>query len=364
MQIRQIKNKVEILLVVCILALFYLPNLSTVEFHNDESQWIATSNVFETYIKLDFGSSLWNRSYWTLTQPPMVRYVIGLSRYLGGYHIPDLNTPWDFNRGVDFNTRQGAMPSNGLLWWSRLPMAILAIASLSIVFTLLLAAWGRFAGYIWLGLVAFNPYFLLQLRRAMGESCLLFFTVLGLYAVYKALNSAEENAGQSKRAVYLWLAVAGIASGLAGASKLNGLANVLAPILTACVVALRSKSSAGGKLRSALGGGALAGICCVVVFVAVNPFLWPNPIGRTIQMFQHRVEEMSQQTVTHPVDYISNWSQRLQVVPGRRSRRRERRDSEDPARTVQWWRIHRYRHRRGGKKGSYPGCTAFVSQLR
>src|SRR5688572_29801773 len=162
MQTQNIAVKAEVLLVVCTLALFYLPGLSSVEFHPDESQWIATSNVFETYLRGDFQSPVWDRSYWTLTQPPVVRYIIGFSRYVGGYHIPDLNKPWDFERGKNFNDRRGAMPSDGLLWWSRLPMAILAIFSLAFVFILLHSSSGRFAAYIWLILVLASPYFLLH----------------------------------------------------------------------------------------------------------------------------------------------------------------------------------------------------------
>src|SRR4051794_31482078 len=105
-------SKAEVLLVFCTLAFFYLTGLSSVAFHPDESQWIATSNVFETYFSGDFQSSLWHKSYWTLTQPPVARYIIGFSRYMGGYHIADLNTPWDFERGRDFNDRKNAMPSD------------------------------------------------------------------------------------------------------------------------------------------------------------------------------------------------------------------------------------------------------------
>jgi 4-amino-4-deoxy-L-arabinose transferase-like glycosyltransferase len=315
MQRQNIKSKLEILLAVCMLALFYLPGLSSVEFHPDESQWIATSDVFETYLSADFKSPLWNKSYWTLTQPPVVRYMIGLSRFIGGYRIPDLNSPWEFGRGRPFNERKGAMPSDGLLRWSRLPMAILAILSLSLVFGLLRSISGRFAAYPWLVLVIISPYYLLQLRRAMGESCLLFFTVLGMYALYRALDSAGKGEPASARQVFIWLAVAGVAGGLAGASKLNGLANIGACVLVAFLCAWRLKASGAEKLRLALTGSALAGLAGAILFIGVNPFLWPDPVGRTIAMIQNRTLEMSRQITVDSPDYIGTWAQRFQIFP-------------------------------------------------
>lgn len=309
---------IENLLVLGLLAFFYLPGLSNVVFHPDESQWIATSNVFETYLKADFKSSLWDKSYWTLTQPPMVRYVIGFSRYLGGYHVSDLNQPWNFERNRNFNERNDAMPENGLLWWSRLPMAVLAIISFTLIFNLLKKGWGRFAAYLWIVFALINAYFLLQMRRAMGESSLLFFTIIGIYALDCAFNSATKNALIGKlQPTLIWLTLAGVASGLAGASKLNGLANLGACILAACISAWILKTSRVERLRFALLGSTLATLACAVVFVAINPFLWPNPVNHTIDMLKNRTAEMSKQAPVNSPDYVGDLPQRLQILPVR-----------------------------------------------
>lgn len=306
-------NKVELLLVICALSFFYLTGLQYVEFHPDESQWIATSSAFEAYFKADFKSPLWDKTYWTLTQPPVVRYIIGFSRYLGGYRIPDLNRPWDFGRGEDFNLRMEAMPSPGLLWWSRLPMAILAVLSLALVFNLLRASAGRFSAYIWLGLIFLNPYFPLQLRRAMGESSLLFFTILTAYSGYQISDLAERKGLSDIKPMFMWLGLSGIAAGLASASKLNGIESVAVSALIPFLLVYRQKL----QWRFAFLGSIWVTALAILTFVIVNPFLWPSPLSRTIAMFQNRLMEMGRQTTTHSADYISNWEQRFQLIPTR-----------------------------------------------
>ena len=85
----------ELPLLLCLLLVVFCSGIETVSFHSDESQWIATSSVFEAFIKGNFDSPLWNEPYWNLTQPQLARYTIALGRLAGGYHVRDLNRPWD-----------------------------------------------------------------------------------------------------------------------------------------------------------------------------------------------------------------------------------------------------------------------------
>ena len=86
----------ELILVIGILAFAYLSNISQVEFHPDESQWISTSYIFENYVRLEFKSEAWDKYYATTTQPPVANYIMGAGRFIGGYRRPDLNKPWNF----------------------------------------------------------------------------------------------------------------------------------------------------------------------------------------------------------------------------------------------------------------------------
>jgi 4-amino-4-deoxy-L-arabinose transferase-like glycosyltransferase len=301
-----IRNRIEVLLVACLLAAYYLTGLSAVEFHLDESHWIATSNALENYARVHSKAPLWEESYWTLTQPPVVRYVIGLGRSLGGYDVRSLNPPWDFDRDRDFNMRIGAMPSSGLLWWSRLPMATFAVLSLLLLFVLLRRSAGRLAAYTWTILVLLNFFLRLNLRRAMGESCILLFTVLAMAIVCRALDSTGWRGK--------WWGAAGMLCGLAWASKLNGLVISAACMLLVCLGSSKDVSPWKGRLWSAVRACLLVSGLSIVVFVGLNPFLWPDPVGRTMGMFANRTTEMAEQAATYPAEFMGPLPQRLPVM--------------------------------------------------
>ena len=111
----------------------------------------------------------------TVTQPPLPRYIIGLGRWLGGFREADLILPWEFDKDSQTNIAAGRMPSPELLWWSRVPMVILAATSMLIGFMLLKKITGRLTGYIWIALSLMSVYYPRTLIRAMGDSALLVF---------------------------------------------------------------------------------------------------------------------------------------------------------------------------------------------
>jgi hypothetical protein len=315
MSSKNLTKLLELILVMGVLAFLYVPNLGKVEFHPDESLWIAGSGMFESYLRMEFKSPVWDVSYTTITQPPLPRYLMGISRYVGGYRRPDLNQPWNVKRGREFNMRAGAMPSEGLLWWSRLPMVILAILSIGLGFLLLRKA-SIIAAYAWLVLVLINPYFALHLRRAMGESPLVFFTMLTLYLATQALEAAKETGVNPKRKVSLLFLLAGITSGLAWASKLNGILVLGVNLTVIALLAYTANDQFKQKIKDAFRYGLMTSGSCAFTFLAIYPFLWPSPLKRTLMMFENRTQEMSQQTVSYSGSYMSI-NQRIEVIPTR-----------------------------------------------
>ncbi len=105
-----------------------------------------------------------------------------------------------------------------------------------------------------------------------------------------------------------WAAVAGVLLGLGGATKLSplavaaglsGLALVLAVFSPGCV--------AEGEARRKLArNGLLIGLAASVTFVAVYPYLWLDPIGRSMNLFTFRVVEMATQASDWPVMAVPN----------------------------------------------------------
>ena len=331
-----------------LLSCLYLRGLDQVDFHRDESHWIATSAYLEAALDPDFiqpewittnelspglkrwflskvpiglGSldppnDTWGTTYWTLTQPPVARYIIGIGRRLCGYTTQDLNTPWKFRSSKSENLAAGSMPARGLLRSARATMAVLSIASGMILFTLLSASAGRTAGWIFIVLYTGSPYLLIHLRRAMGDPSLLFFTCLAMLTGMLALQTWDRT--QERAWPLFWLALTGFCAGLAGASKLNGLGLAGAGVALGWLIALHPKGFAtrSDRLTFAFAASLVVMMTTAITFIAVNPFLYPNPLARTRAMFLLRISEMSSQS-KNPLWGMSGLEQRLAIIPRR-----------------------------------------------
>jgi hypothetical protein len=100
----------------------------------------------------------------------------------------------------------------------------------------------------------------------------------------------------------LYGALAGVSVGLSAGSKLTGvlaLASLGGFACGAFVLALLARNTSVGReigslrtLATAWRWSALAAVVGLVVFVAVDPFLWPNPVERIGMMLQFRQQEM------------------------------------------------------------------------
>lgn len=305
---------VEIIAIISLLAFFYLRDIQSVEFHIDESHWIGTSYMFEAYFKGDFWSDAWRDAHRTVTNPPVPRYVIGIGRFIGGYRTVDLNRPWEYDRGTNFNERMGAMPSDNLLWWSRLPMAILGVLSILVGFFFVKNIAGRIGAYLWVLFAATSPYFLLQMRRAMAESSLLFFTMLAILLCYLGIKRMDEDPKKNLKAL-VYLLASSICIALAGESKMNGLLILGGVIVCVILVILKQKDSINHKIQRSFFISTLLIFLTGIVFLALYPYLWPSPLGRTQKMFEDRIIEMREQTIKHPVDNIDTLQKRLTIIP-------------------------------------------------
>jgi hypothetical protein len=309
----------ELAVALALLAGVYGPGVGSIEFHPDESQWIATSSALEDFVCARFDSPAWQKSYWTQTQPPVVRYVVGLGRRAGGYRPADLNPAWDWSKRREANVHAGAVPPARLLWWSRLPMVLLAIVTCGIGFHLLRQSVGRIAAYAWLGLWLLSPYFHLVLRRAMGEAPMLAGVTLVLFLCARALRGSARLAARPPWRHYLWFAGLGVGVGLAGAVKLNGLSTLLAGVGAAFVYAITGpESSWRRRLSVSSTAAAVVIVCSTVTFVGLNPYLWPRPLGRTMAMVDFRFEEIDIQKRAYPgAAPVATIKQRAKVFPDR-----------------------------------------------
>jgi len=286
------------------------------KFHGDESQWIATSYYFESFVQGDFSSGVWDTSYWTLTQPPGARYVIGIGRRLGGFRIADLNRPWNFGATEAANRATGRMPSPELLWWSRAPMMVLATISGLLLFYLVRDCAGRAGAYVFLALFLANGLVVQSLCRAMGEAPLLTPLTAAAWWTICALRGWVRPAGANPlRPVRRGFLLAGIQLGIAGAVKLNAL---LALASAAALVVIAALANQARLPRRAVRNFAVrtSSVVCIVgltTFVALNPFLYRAP-WRTVTMFQYRLQEMTTQEREQPQNHIRGVGPRIETV--------------------------------------------------
>jgi len=329
-------------MVFTVLGYSYFRRLEAVRFHGDESHWIATSCYLEALITPGFSepewlsqsvvpdkfpvperlaatlapeassTHVWGAHYWTLTQPPVSRYMIALGRSAGGYGVGDLNVPWDFHTTGAENVSAGAYPSPGLLWSSRAMMALLSVISGVILFLLVRHCAGALAGYSFVGMFVGSGYLLTHLRRAMSEAPLLFFTTLALLCAARALIFTPRRLGQA----LTWLLLMSVCAGLAGAAKLNGLALGFAAAVLCFAVAFRYRGPDVRRWRVAFLAAILVMAVTVGVFILVNPFLYPQPWLRTIAMVRFRQWEMTNQA-RRPEWRIPDFFARLHIIPRR-----------------------------------------------
>ncbi len=284
-----------------VIATFYVHAIAGQPFHMDESQYIATSKCFEdllmgryTLDKWEGKEQFFEGDYFARNEPPLPRYIIGIGRF--GCNR-ELCLPWRYNLSELENIKLGTMPNDRLLWWARFPMAILAAISATLCFCALRVISGRVAGYIFLVLFCTSHFFPSVLCTAVSESALLFFIMLTGFATYLALSILErhwQDPQKSKRwKALLCFAVAGLFSGLAGSSKLNGMTCAVA-VCGAALLSFRHLGSQAtiSKLKQLSICLSLVATSTIVTFIACNPYLYSNTIAHTKEMIVTRMEEL------------------------------------------------------------------------
>lgn len=284
-----------------------LGSFAQVSFHPDENNWILTSPYGEILAHGDFRNALWDEGFWTLDAPPLARYIIYTGLYAGGIEELGFSLPWDFNQDEAANIARGSMPGPQVLWWSRLPMALLGALSAVLVFLLAVQVSGWWAGWAVLFLFLVNPFLRTTLSRAMSESPLMAFTMLTTVAGFLALRAWWQSAPKAEKMSalqrpFLWFLVAGVMAGFAGESKLNGLALAASGSALAGLAAFVDKGPLPRNLRLsfAIRTVVLLVLACLLVFVLFNPFLYADPLGRMVQMYKYRLYEMDIQIGQFP----------------------------------------------------------------
>jgi hypothetical protein len=308
---------IEYALVLAAFQVHFIGSLGRVDLHLDESQWIATSSMLERFLDADPGAIQWQENYWTLTQPPVARYVIGVGRRIGGWGAFDLNTPWNYYADLMTNIEAGAMPSASLLWYARLPMAILAGLAGAIGFFLLVQLAGRVAGYLWLASVLCSAYLERTLTRAMSESPLLCADLAAALLCWVALVLISRGARRDLGWAVLAVVASALACGIAAATKLTGWTMLGLPLGVSLWAAMGLVRGPRRAPRWCVSAPLAVGAVAFLTFVALNPYLYPAPLARTARMIEYRVDEMRGQRYADPQRAMPSGVARVRRVGAR-----------------------------------------------
>lgn len=267
-----------------------LGNVATTIPHRDESRWVGRAYFFDELFHPN--SPTWADGVLTRNQPPMGSYLMGLGLTIQGH---DTTTTarrllYDFTRSERWNQLRGRIPSIEDRDAGRRTESVLGALVVVLVYAVARRLSNRVGGVFAALILIPNGLYIYLASLANSDMLLTFFVISSALV---ALTLAD-------RPTWWRVVLLGVLLGLGTSTKLS-------PILVAALVA-----AYGGFLlianqpwrrrndddRSTIGLGLMlltVPFTAFATFVLSYPYLWPDPIQRTIYMFQYRNGEMESQ---------------------------------------------------------------------
>lgn len=317
------------LLALC--ASYVIAGYRAVPFHGDESMLIYMSRDYYRLVQTRDVASQYYRTTpaaesdaldqeLRLINGTISKLTIGFAWDMAGYTVADLNQPWYWGMADEYawNTAHGGLPGDDLLHTARLPSTLFTALSVMIVAGIAgLITRQHTAACIAALIYATTPAVLVNGRRAMMEGSFLCSSAL---VILCALLLSQATTARRR---LLWGMLLGVASGLALASKHTaGLTVVVAfgavamgPITkpspfqrgrVPLPLSLRERGLGGEgqteihhiqptSLISTWSILVLAALIAVIVFLALNPAWWTDPLRAVDFVLDHRRALLDQQ---------------------------------------------------------------------
>jgi 4-amino-4-deoxy-L-arabinose transferase-like glycosyltransferase len=282
------------------LAGYVLAGRDRVPFHGDESMLIYMSRDYYTLVQAhDLDAVLCCAppgdtmaaldEHLRIVNGTVSKMTIGLAWDAAGMTVRDLNGPWFWGVPDEWawNVAHGGLPGEHLLHVARTPSALFTALSVWAVFGIARCVTrARPAAYAASAIYATSPAVLLNGRRAMMEGSLLLFTALAVLAVIFVVS--EEARGPSRcRALLARSTLFGVACGLALASKHTAAITVAALFVAMAAEPLVRRGRTLPDGRHILRWLALGGVA-LLVFLALNPAWWSDPLGMPGRVLDQR----------------------------------------------------------------------------
>ncbi|HEY7030363.1 MAG TPA: phospholipid carrier-dependent glycosyltransferase [Thermomicrobiales bacterium] len=310
-----VRRRLHLILFLGVFALGLWQNLAAIDssqFHPDESRWLNRAHYLRDLAHPL--SDVWEDRYLTRGQPPMGSYLTGIGLLLQGRDLTT-NGPWDFHFGNEssttWNAIKGNMPAPADIEAARRTNAVVGALSCAVLFLIVARLANAFGGVIAGVFLAFHP---LQIYLAsIGVSDAVFTLFMALAAL---AGLALARAPTWPRALAL-----GVVLGCGASTKLSplfvslplaglGVVILFDPLLRRLPVVGRlwravSRVEVGSKQR--LGWMLIAQpAITAATFVLSYPYLWPDPLGRTLKLLDFRQSEMDNQARIWPTTAINS----------------------------------------------------------
>ena len=266
--------------------IFSLPRFtSNIFFHVDEIAWFIDTDVFEQlFLKGDVWSPFWQTSQ-RLDQPQVVKYIYGAYLWSRDANVfryrQRLEREWG-RWGIysNPNTTDIGFRVFGPFIIQMRQINFVALIGTLLMFYLILIQLGRvhiFVAMIGTALLAYNSLFLQEMTHATHDGFMMFFLLASLlfYSVH------------IKNKKVVWMVIACLFAALSVASKLTGIIAGLCIWFHEIIVVVQSQTWKKYTFVPLVFIPSLI----FVVWIAVNPTLYKNPIKNTIDYFSLRATQ-------------------------------------------------------------------------
>lgn len=294
---------VLITLFIVVSVVFIRPQLKQIPFSWDEPDYVANTELLAYFNYPQVFSPIWQKK-WAYDQPHLYHFLCGLYFKMQNHQslislLSNHKLGLKFREGQDFGNSSISFNSqlnNHLIGDTDiaeyLPATNLIIQARSLSFIFYLATGVIFIYLLYgythplfgplLGLAfLFNHFVFSTLLYAQADGLLVLLLILGIIFSLKLINSPRQHLA--------WEIVLGIVCGLALSTKLNGGISLIIALVAEIFYYFKYRpNSHSSRLLPLFKSVAIITFTTYVVFLLLNPFLYPQPIQNTAFMFSYR----------------------------------------------------------------------------
>jgi len=322
---------IEVIVVGCLFLFSFMllwPGMRQAAFHPDEAHKISESYFFDLILNRDVANPRWQDDFYARTNPPVGKYIMGAWLMLRGHHFDSSGLQDEFERLWQRPDKLLKAVPSPVLYSGRLLSMIFGVMCCLLTYAL-----GRWAGGVATGvlswvLLLFHPLFKDFCRLAMTDMILLTFMTMIVVVSITCMKLATAMSDSRQRpSKWQWLGAAftcgallpGIIIALAAGTKLNGaLSGILFLIVAFIGFVMQRMMKEGRQLNGPPAGlffcmAVLGAVLSVLFFIALNPYLYGNPVDKLMELSAVYKDWMQKQMIS-PGEPLFLWQQKVAAM--------------------------------------------------